>query len=92
MEWVCGWLVGLPAQPAAARRVHGTWCRGRQALKEVPARQIEEMKAAGLTMTAVSRRMSTGRAQLAPANTPVTLHTPQKAASVVGRRLRLELV
>ena len=68
-----------------------------QALKEVLAWQIEqEMKATGLTKTAMARRMSTSRAQLDrlldPANTSVTLHTLQKAASVVGRRLRLELV
>ena len=54
------------------------------------------MKAAGLTKTAMARRMSTRRAPLdrllPPASTPVTLHTLQKAASVVGRRLRLELV
>ena len=59
--------------------------------------QIEqEMKAAGLTKTAMARRMSTSRAQLDrlldPMNTSVTLHTLQKAAAVVGRRLRLELV
>ena len=54
------------------------------------------MKAAGLTKTAMARRMSTSRAQLDrlldPMNTSVTLHTLQKAAAVVGRRLRLELV
>ena len=68
-----------------------------QALKEVLAWQIEqEMKATGLTKTAMARRMSTSRAQLDrlldPMNTSVTLHTLQKAASVVGRRLQLELV
>ena len=68
-----------------------------QALKEVLAWQIEqEMKAVGLTKTAMARRMSTSRAQLDrlldPTNTSVTLHTLQKAASIVGRRLRLELV
>ena len=68
-----------------------------QALKEVLAWQIEqEMKAAILTKTAMAKRMATSRAQLDrlldPANTSVTLHTLQKAAMVVGRRLRLELV
>ena len=68
-----------------------------QALKEVLAWQIEqEMKAAHLTKTAMARRMATSRAQLDrlldPANTSVTLHTLQRAATVVGRRLRLELV
>jgi len=54
------------------------------------------MKAAGLTKTAMARRMATSRDQLDrlldPANTSVTLHTLQNAASVVGRRVRLELV
>lgn len=68
-----------------------------QALKEVLAWQIEqEMKAAGLTKTAMARRMSTSRAQLDrpldPTNTSVRLHTLQRAAVVVGRRFRLELV
>ena len=67
-----------------------------QALKEVLAWQIEqEMKAVGLTKSAMARRMSTSRAQLDrlldPANASVTQHTLQKAAAVVGRRLRLEL-
>jgi hypothetical protein len=54
------------------------------------------MKAAGLTETAMARRMATGRAKpdrlLDPANTSVTLHAVHKAAAVVGRRLRLQLV
>jgi antitoxin HicB len=57
---------------------------------------VQEMKAVGLTKTAMTRRMSTSRAQLDrlldPANTSVTLHTLQTAASVVGRCLRLELI
>lgn len=68
-----------------------------QALKEVIAWQIEqEMKAKRLTKSAMAERMDTSRAQLDrlldPKNTSVTLHTLQKAAAVVGRRLRLELV
>jgi antitoxin HicB len=68
-----------------------------QALKEVLAWQIEQaMKAQSLTKSAMARRMETSRAQLDrlldPTNTSVTLHTLQKAAAVVGRRLRLELV
>ena len=68
-----------------------------QALKEVLAWQIaQEMSAAGLSKTAMAKRMATSRAQLDrlldPTNTSVTLHTLQKAAMVVGRRLRLELV
>lgn len=68
-----------------------------QALKEVIAWQIEQaIKAQNLTKSAMARRMATSRAQLDrlldPKNTSVTLHTLQKAAAVVGRRLRLELV
>jgi hypothetical protein len=68
-----------------------------QALKEVLAWQIaQEMKAAGLIKTAMARCMATSRARLDrlldPTSTSLTLHTLQKAAMVVGRRLRLELV
>ena len=68
-----------------------------QALKEALAWQIQqEMEAAHLTKTAMAKRMTTSRAQLDrlldPTNTSVTLHTLQRAATVVGRRLRLELV
>lgn len=68
-----------------------------QAPKEVIAWQVEQaMKAQSLSKSAMARRVETSRAQLDrlldPANTSVTLHTLQKAAAVVGRRLRLELV
>jgi hypothetical protein len=68
-----------------------------QALKEVLAWQIaQEMSAAGLSKTAMAKRMATSRAQLDrlldPTNTSVPLRTLQMAALVVGRRLRLELV
>ena len=68
-----------------------------QALKEVIAWQTEqEMKAKQITKSAMAERMQTSRAQLDrlldPKNTSVTLHMLQKAAAVVGRRLRLELV
>ena len=67
------------------------------AVKRVLAWQIEqEMKARKLTKTAMAQRMATSRAQLDrlldPKNTSVTLHTLQRAAAVLGRRLRLELV
>ena len=67
------------------------------AIKRVLAWQIEqEMKARKLTKTAMAQRMATSRAQLDrlldPKNTSVTLHTLQRAAAVLGRRLRLELV
>ena len=68
-----------------------------QALKEVIAWQIEQaMAAQKLSKSAMAARMVTSRAQLDrlldPKNTSVTLHTLQKAAAAVGRRLRLELV
>jgi antitoxin HicB len=68
-----------------------------QALKEVIAWQIEQaMAAQKLSKSAMAARMATSRAQLDrlldPKNTSVTLHTLQKAAAAVGRRLRLELV
>jgi antitoxin HicB len=67
------------------------------AIKRVLAWQIErEMQARKLTKTAMAKRMETSRAQLDrlldPANSSVTLHTLQRAAAVLGRRLRLELV
>ena len=65
-----------------------------RALKKVIAWQIEQ--SAHLTKTAMAKRMATSRAQLDrlldQSNTSVTLHTLQKAATVVGRRPRLELV
>jgi antitoxin HicB len=67
------------------------------AIKRVLAWQIEqEMKARKLTKTAMAKRMATSRAQLDrlldPTNSSVTLHTLHRAAAVLGKRLRLELV
>ena len=67
------------------------------AIKRVVARQVEEaMKEKGLTKSAMARRMRTSRAALDrlldPENAAVTLSTLQKAAIVVGREIRLELV
>jgi antitoxin HicB len=67
------------------------------AIKRGVARQIEEaMKQKGLTKSAMARLMHTSRAALDrlldPDNDAVTLNTLQKAAAVVGRELRLELV
>jgi hypothetical protein len=67
-----------------------------QAIKELLAEQIERaMQEQGLTRTAMASRMQTRRASLNrlldPRNASVTLHTLQKAAQVVGKRLRLEL-
>lgn len=67
------------------------------AIKRVLAWQIEqEMQARKLTKAAMAKRMETSRAQLDrlldPNNSSVTLHTLQRAAAVLGKRLRLELV
>jgi predicted XRE-type DNA-binding protein len=67
------------------------------AIKRILARQISEaMKVQKLTKKAMAERMGTSRSALdrllEPENTSVTLRTLQKAASTVGRRLRLELV
>jgi antitoxin HicB len=68
-----------------------------QAVKEVLAWQIEQaIKTQGLTKTEMARRMQTSRVQLDrlldPKNTSVTLHTLQRAAAILGKRVRLDLV
>lgn len=68
-----------------------------QALKQVLAHQIEQaMRTQGFTKVQMADRMRTSRAQLDrllnPQNTSVTLHTMQRAAATLGKRLRLELV
>ncbi len=67
-----------------------------QAIKEILADQIKgAMESQGLSKTAMARRMNTSRQALDrlldPENTGVTLHTMQRAAVAVGRRLTLEL-
>lgn len=67
------------------------------AIKRVVARQVEAaMEQKGLTKSEMARRMHTSRAALDrlldPGNDAVTLGTLRKAAAVVGRELRLELV
>ena len=67
-----------------------------QAIKELLAEQIKHaMREKGLTRTAMAARMQTSRAALNrlldPNNPAVTLRTLQKAATVCGKRLRLEL-
>ena len=66
------------------------------AIKQVLAWQIgEEMKAQGITKSEMAKRMKTSRAQLDrlldPENDKVQLDTVQRAAAVIGKRLRLEL-
>ena len=67
------------------------------AVKRVLAWQLAQaMAEQGLTKVEVARRMKTSRAQLDrlldPRHTRVKLHTMQRAAAVLGKRLRLELV
>ena len=67
------------------------------AIKRVVARQVAEaMDEKGLTKVEMARQMRTSRAALDrlldPENDGVTLSTLQKAATVVGRQVRLELV
>jgi antitoxin HicB len=67
------------------------------AIKRVIARQITSaMSKKGLTKAEMARQMNTSRASLDrllnPDNGSITLSTLQKAASAVGREIRLELV
>lgn len=67
------------------------------ALKEIIADQIKEaMAASGMTKTEMAARMRTDRRQLDrlldPKNPSVTLSTLRRAASAVGRSLRVDLV
>jgi antitoxin HicB len=67
------------------------------AIKRVVARQVEDaMKEKKLTRTEMARRMHTSRAALDrlldPDYEAITLTTLRKAAAVVGREIRLELV
>jgi plasmid maintenance system antidote protein VapI len=67
------------------------------AVKRVLAFQINElMKSQNLSKTEMARRMNTSRAALErlldPENRSVTLHTMDKAARSLGKRLRLTLV
>lgn len=67
------------------------------AIKELIAEQLAaEMKAQGLTKSAMAERMKTSRRQLDrlfdPAIQSVTLDTLRRAATAVGRSLRIELV
>jgi antitoxin HicB len=67
------------------------------AIKRVLASQLSRaMKAHKLTKVEMARRMRTSRVQLDrlldPDNDSVTLATLRRAAAVVGREVRLELV
>jgi antitoxin HicB len=67
------------------------------AIKEVLARQIAEaMKAQNLSRKRLAERMKTSRSQISrlldPKDGNVTIATLQRAAKVVGRTIRVELV
>jgi antitoxin HicB len=67
------------------------------AIKEVLAWQIgEAMKAQGLSRKRLAEQMGTSRSQVSrlldPADGNVTLVTLQRAAALLGRKVRLELV
>lgn len=66
------------------------------ALKRVLSWQIaQEMEEKGFNKSEMAKAMSTSRAALDrlldPENTSVTLHTLDRAASVIGKRLRIKL-
>jgi antitoxin HicB len=66
------------------------------ATKRVIAYQIaQEMERAHITQTELARRMKTSRSAverlLDPANPSVTLSTLERAASAVGKRLKVQL-
>ena len=67
-----------------------------EALTRVITWQIaEEMRKQGITKTQMAERMKTSRAQvdrILKAKGNVTIETLQRAATLVGRELRLELV
>jgi len=67
------------------------------AIKAVIAHQLaDEMKKQGITKKRMAELMETSRAQLDrvldPDNGSATIETLQRAAKIVGRKLRLELV
>ena len=66
------------------------------ALKRVIAFQIaQEMERSNLTKTEMARRMKTSRASLErlldPTHSSVTLATLERAATVLGKKLKIEL-
>jgi antitoxin HicB len=67
-----------------------------EAMTRVVAWQLaEEMKRQGMTKAGLAQRMNTSRAQIdriLNAKGNVTIETLQRAAALVGRELRLELV
>jgi antitoxin HicB len=67
------------------------------AIKRVIAWQLQqEIESKHLTKTSVAEAMGTSRAAvdrlLDPNNTSITLNTLSKAASILGKRIKIELV
>ena len=67
------------------------------AIKEVLAWQLEKaMKKQGLSRKGMAERMGTSRSQIGrlldPHDGNVTIETLQRAANILGRKVRLELV
>jgi len=67
------------------------------AIKEVLAWQIQKaMKAKGISRNRLAKEMNTSRSQISrlldPSDGNVTLVTLQRAAEMLGRKVRLELV
>lgn len=67
------------------------------AIKEVIAWQVEQlMRKEGLSRTEMAMKMNTSRSSLSrlldPNNESVTLQTLERAAAVLGKRLRVEFV
>ena len=67
------------------------------AIKEVLAWQIEQaMKKKGISRNRLAKQMGTSRSQISrlldPSDGNVTLVTLQRAAAMLGRKVRLELV
>lgn len=56
----------------------------------------KEINARGITKTSLAESMKTSRAQvnrlLDPVNTSVTLHSLMKAAEVVNKKIKLEMI
>lgn len=67
-----------------------------KAIKEVIAWQLEqEMKKQGVSQNSMAKKLHTSRTQikrLLDPSSDVTLSTLQRAAALVGRQVRLELV
>ena len=83
---------------AASARSDEAYERSRlRSIKRSVAQQVTDaMDEQGVTKSEMARRMETSRAALNrlldPENDSITLATLQKAASAVGREVRLELV